>query len=371
MYKTFTIKNFRCFEDLTISDLDRVNLFVGKNNVGKTALLEAFFLHYCEINPESIIKLDIMRNPKKKYIRRDNEFRYTSEKSKSEDLIEPPWFSIFHNFNLVKEINLSKEDKDNLFYNLSLSVINKYDDLKRLVYDEMEILRIEMNLSDASQMLFFLYENFQKSEKEYLIFNQGTLRKSSRFTKGKSIPFFQSDRVIIDPIEQTELYSNIDKKGKQDMILQSLLTIEPRLKRLSINVQNGIPILHGGIEGLDHLIPLSLMGDGMSRLTNIVLYIANSPDSIVLIDEIENGFHHTIMKDVWRVIDRASQLFNTQIFATTHSRECAMAAHEAFSESASYDFRVHKLGMKDNKIKAITYDRDSLKASFDINMEIR
>ena len=35
------IDNFRCFEKLRVGGLTRVNLFVGKNNSGKTALLEA------------------------------------------------------------------------------------------------------------------------------------------------------------------------------------------------------------------------------------------------------------------------------------------------------------------------------------------
>lgn len=45
MYRSFTVKNFRCFRTLALTDLERVNLITGKNNVGKTALLEALFIH--------------------------------------------------------------------------------------------------------------------------------------------------------------------------------------------------------------------------------------------------------------------------------------------------------------------------------------
>ena len=45
MYKSFHVKNFRCFKDLQINDLGRVNLIAGKNNTGKTALMEAMYLH--------------------------------------------------------------------------------------------------------------------------------------------------------------------------------------------------------------------------------------------------------------------------------------------------------------------------------------
>jgi len=45
MYQSFHVKNFRCFDDLQLNDLARVNLIAGKNNTGKTSLLEALFLH--------------------------------------------------------------------------------------------------------------------------------------------------------------------------------------------------------------------------------------------------------------------------------------------------------------------------------------
>ncbi len=52
--------------------------------------------------------------------------------------------------------------------------------------------------------------------------------------------------------------------------------------------------------------------------------------NVVLIDEIENGIHHTVMRDLWEVIVKHSRESNTQIFATTHSYECIEAAHRAF-----------------------------------------
>jgi AAA15 family ATPase/GTPase len=47
MYQSFQAKNFRCFEDLKIRDLARVNLIAGLNNIGKTALLEGDLVNKC------------------------------------------------------------------------------------------------------------------------------------------------------------------------------------------------------------------------------------------------------------------------------------------------------------------------------------
>jgi AAA15 family ATPase/GTPase len=40
-YNNFEINNFRLFKHLKVNNLKRINLIVGKNNVGKTSLLEA------------------------------------------------------------------------------------------------------------------------------------------------------------------------------------------------------------------------------------------------------------------------------------------------------------------------------------------
>src|SRR5262249_22077634 len=45
MFEHFVVKNFRCFAGIHLKGLARVNLIAGKNNTGKTALLEAIHLH--------------------------------------------------------------------------------------------------------------------------------------------------------------------------------------------------------------------------------------------------------------------------------------------------------------------------------------
>ena len=45
MIKDIEISNFRCFEHTKIEGFERVNLIGGKNNSGKTALLETIFLY--------------------------------------------------------------------------------------------------------------------------------------------------------------------------------------------------------------------------------------------------------------------------------------------------------------------------------------
>ncbi|MFA0773990.1 MAG: hypothetical protein KEFWMYNX_002023, partial [Candidatus Fervidibacter sp.] len=61
MYKSFTIYHFRCFRELKLEGLARFNLFIGRNNVGKTALLEALFIHAGAYNPELTLRVSAFR----------------------------------------------------------------------------------------------------------------------------------------------------------------------------------------------------------------------------------------------------------------------------------------------------------------------
>ena len=44
MLRSLKIENFRCFQNFELQQLGRINLLVGKNNSGKTSILEAVHL---------------------------------------------------------------------------------------------------------------------------------------------------------------------------------------------------------------------------------------------------------------------------------------------------------------------------------------
>ncbi|MGB9902572.1 AAA family ATPase [Methanothrix sp.] len=94
--------------------------------------------------------------------------------------------------------------------------------------------------------------------------------------------------------EDASRFGKLELIGQQDLVLKALQVIEPRLRRLAVVVVGEVPVIHGDI-GLGRLIPLPLMGEGMARLTSLVLAIANTPKGVVLVDEIENGLHHSVL----------------------------------------------------------------------------
>jgi len=196
----------------------------------------------------------------------------------------------------------------------------------------------------------------------------GRLRRHTKPIKSaESIFLSTSSR---SPREDAVNFSKLEMTGRQQEIISTLALLEPRLSRLAVLVTGRDPVIHGDI-GIGRLIPIPIMGEGMGRLLSIALAIANAEHGAVLIDEVENGLHYSVMSKVWEAIGLAARQADVQVFATTHSWECIRAAHEAFSASQQYDFRLHRLDRTGEDITAVTFDQEMLDTALQTGLEVR
>jgi hypothetical protein len=360
MYTSFEVKNFRGFKDLTIKGFERINLIAGVNNIGKTALLEALFLHCGAYNPDLALKVNAFRG-------------IESMKIEFTKWAETPWDSLFYLYDTHANIELEGEDTKTGYRTLRLRTVEQPEELES-IENFVKLRKEESGLAVSSKPAKVLRLEFEERERsgDYnMIFTPGEPPRVKPFPPEPPFPaFFNGAKARIPPSSDAELYGKLEIVGKQDVLLRVLKLIEPRLKRLVILFAMGEPMLHGDI-GTGRPMPLPLMGDGMVRLASFVLRIANAPGGVVLVDEIENGLHHSIMPKLWTAIGDTAREFNTQVFATTHSLECIKAAHRAFTEGEKYDFRVHRLEHTKKGIKAVTYDQEDLDVAFEMSMEVR
>jgi len=354
MYTYFKVRNFRCFQELEFDDLALVNLIAGANNVGKTALLEAMFLLYGVYNPEIIVNLNVLRGL--------GEMDLTLGR-----WAEHPLSSFFNQFDVSKIIELTGGDTVAAHRSLRLRAVAK--PVVGYIKDESDWL-----LKVANALEFGLELEYKEAEKQgnyYIIMDRdGSIHVNPPLPIPSFQAFFQGARVHTSLSEQATLYGNLELYNKQDQVLEALTIIEPRLRRLAVVSVAGNPMLHGDID-IGRLVPLPIMGGGIVCLANLAVKISNAPNGVVLVDEIENGLHHSVILKVWKAIALAARQSNTQIFATTHSWECIRAAHEAFASEEEYNFRLHRLDRMNGEITAVTYDQESLAASLKHGMEVR
>jgi hypothetical protein len=362
MYKSFTARNYRCFTNLTVESLERVNLIAGKNNVGKTALLEALWLHHGYHNPTLGLGLNV--------------FRGFETFKRSEFL-----WDLFSEFDPKRIIELSSRDLDDQSRSLRITIEERSTSRVSLRNGKQE----RENEGEFWTTEVMGQETTEPVESEVLLDHtdaSGETFQAHAFVEPDSIRFERPPGVkgangIFLPARRRESLEKLPERfgnlaiAKQEAkIVKILRIIEPRLEDLTVQHRGGVSIIYGDI-GMERLMPLPLLGDGMGRLLGIALAIPEAQGGILLVDEIENGLHHTVMSDVWRVIADLAREYAVQIFATTHSEECIRAAHRAFSAGEQYDFALHRLERVNGIIQAVTYGQETLDAAFEIEAEVR
>jgi AAA15 family ATPase/GTPase len=349
VFKTINISNFRCFDDFSVNNLTRINLIAGKNSVGKTAFLEAIYLLIGAGNIALTIKLSTFRGI--------HEFR--GDFSSISELL---WMPLFNNFDDKKDIFITGETTNNKGrYAVKLAI--KSADAQKIYFEN----RVSES-ADFGKKLTLKYKGLDNQDAEYeMSWINGDLKIRPVPLTPPFPGYFYSTKT--QPHEEDAgLFGNLVKTKRPFDLVKILKSVEDRLINLTTIQSAGIPTIYGDI-GLEQLLPISLMGDGVGRLTSILLRIANSVGGVVLIDEIENGFHYSILKDVWKAIGEAAKAFNTQLFITTHSYEAIKKASEVFANNR--DFSFHRIDRIHEKIESIDYKSEELATALESDFEVR
>ena len=350
MLERLHIRNYRVFNELKIDKLSRINLIAGKNNSGKTSLLEAVFLLSGAGNAQ--MAMNIMA------------FRGIDTVAGTPQIVRGTfWKPLFSALDMDKTVEIRGHHKSAGPLNLTVTL-----DTPRTTELPLEapVGTNLAELSGAPQLMFSFSSRLTGEIK-------GRMRTTGQAiqleTPNAEVPFlsrFLSSRG--ESLKEDAVLLGVLRRQKQGhLLLEALQSIEPRLQSIEDNSASGEPLIWGDI-GLSELVPLPVMGEGMTRIARLVLAISATPNGVVLADEIENGLHHSVLPKVWKVIDTAAKQFNTQIFATTHSFECMEAAHKALGADG---FLLHRLEASETENRCITYEPEEIDVALRHNLEIR
>ena len=357
MLTSFSVKNYRGFRDLKIDGLTRVNLIAGENNTGKTSLLEALHLHNRYFDSDST--LDVSR--------RRGILVGASD-------LQTAWPLLFHDSETSSPFVFESVQSDGLRRQIRFSLT----DMATIKRDHPDILPQLFGSSAPGvwttemSSVSIEYDDSTGERKRCILLNpfRGAMKGWCEAPSTPIISRFLTTRATDDDREVAE-YSAIEVSGRQEeLLLPALRFLQPGLRRLSLAKLAGRDSFFADI-GRKNLVPIASMGEGVRRVLSFALAIANSAGGVVLIDEIENGLHHTVMENIWRAIGDAARIANCQIFATTHSYECIQAAQRAFADNGEEDLTFIRLEHDGDDIRPIVADEETLETAIGHSWEMR
>ena len=362
MIKNLAITNFRTHRLVQLGHLGRINVLLGMNNSGKTAALEALFFLSLPLNPREVLV-------------RLNELRGYSAGTDFEET----WDSLFYNWDHSQDISIEAEGAalDVRGEGLAAQETGKRVlRIRPLLGNGPKARRppgvIEgSEFAEATRGLLFRYEDGRTLEREVTDLVRESGPRTQEAVESQRAVTFLPPRGIPDPQDEAQRFSRLEIANRHAEVVKALQAIEPRLSRLTVVATRQGSVLYGDV-GTGHLMPVPLMGDGMLRTLSIALAMVGSKGGLVLLDEVENGLHHSVQTEVWRMIASSTRSLDVQVFATTHSDECIRSINQAM-ESLGYlaDLRLYRFDLAEDGTRVTDYSSDALAAALESDQEVR
>jgi len=381
MLQSLEVNNYRNLRSVKIPSLGRINLITGKNNTGKSSLLEAISLYGMKGEVSWIYQLlnergeyyrvsDENKNVIESNLRTfsslftDRQVSYLLKDSISIGAIEDTLFGKEKSYEktlILRFVKYIEETETQAISELSERVLRR----KRTIVQESELnnvqdfhIGVEIKSGSFTHIL-------RLEERETLRFSTRNLipTENVQFIRTKNI-----DRDI-----NGKLWDNIALSKKEDNVIQALKIIEKNIERVAFveefSRQRTTVVKLGNT---NRIVPLKSMGDGINRILTIILALVNSDKGYLLIDEFENGLHYSVQEQLWSIIFNLSKELNVQVFATTHSSDCINAFENVLNTNQNaLEGKLIRLDFDNGNIKQVDFDAKELKIATEQNIETR
>jgi AAA15 family ATPase/GTPase len=331
-FTDFYIENYRKLSKIRIKHLSRVNLFAGGNNMGKTSILEAFYLLSQLNNINAYLELE----------------RY---RGKFVDEFHSKW--IDKNFTNTVELEGVFNDKK--------TALN------------LRAEQTEENIEKSSYLSTIIAE--AKANGEILTSNIHLYASQSpeiRYTKSKILcqaAFTSPYRYNIKLLHAA--HSQAIKEGYFDKIIQFIKDkLDNSIDKIELINDEGENRFVVTTSKLSTPLDLTKYGEGLQRVFEIALFLGYCKNGILCIDEIDSALHKNLLIAFTQFIQEMSAEFNVQVFLSTHSKECI----DAFVENDYPDDQLtaYALREEDGKIICKFLEGNRLKQLVEsINIDIR
>jgi AAA15 family ATPase/GTPase len=335
MLKSLVIKNFRSLANFEVAKLGRVNLIVGKNNSGKSSVLEALRIYAGNAHQELLEK-----------IAQEHDERHFLDKNIIEGIeVSLPYEDLFTGRKFPKEekpivIGELENDENALKIYHAYRVEKEYFTTDEEGNKETIKRPVSITSLDLTEHRSILGEGLlikKKGDSVSIDFNVISPNFRRFVTVGDPLPFSFIPSQLIAMNELASDWDSIALTEAEETVKDAMKIILPEFENLIFVNDSAYSenkairrIAKVKIKGLPYPVPLKSLGDGMLRILQLILKIFPAKGGFFLMDEFENGLHYSIQEKVWAILFNIAQKLNIQVFATTHSWDCI----ESFSKIA-------------------------------------
>jgi predicted ATPase len=296
------IENFRCFKKLRVEGLAPVNVIVGANNSGKTALLEAIEAVASHDSPFVLYRASLDRGEFRRRRGADGE---------TVELDLRHWFH-GHRLDPGAAFSLRAAGARELSISRTIETAPAFPLTQSPPFVPGGLQLATARPDHPMPPLPITADGLLGAGAPSVFARFGLLRARP------PVGFITTDRLT--PKQLASLWTNVVLTPAEDRTVEALRLVDPAIDRIAISESDGTiaKVLLRGAEGP---VSLGTLGEGVTRILTLALHLALTQGGSLLLDEIENGLQWSIMPKVWRFLVETAVARDVQVFATTHSKD--------------------------------------------------
>jgi energy-coupling factor transporter ATP-binding protein EcfA2 len=321
MIKSLHVENFRCFREIDLPDLRRINVIVGKNATGKTALLEA-------------IRLALAGTPASLWTMNQSRAFFTNfPQPPSREQFEAIWSPYFFDFNISSKISTECRDSEG-----QEAVLKVYFDPQKSVTTVPQQQPQQQPPSNPTTIVPLAFERVDFAGKPSTLYGSVNAQGGYVLEPGPELGVSSEllpSALFSNPHPAVQWFSQLSVQKREKEIVDAVREeFEPSLENLAVISLGQIPSIYASIRYLKEKLPVSLLSAGITKFIVLLAAVLIRGRGVVLIDEIENGLFYKTLGPLWKYLLKIAINNDTQVFVTTHSQECvralvpAMQGHE-------------------------------------------
>lgn len=353
MFKEISVSNFRTLKNVQVKNFGDVNVITGGNGTGKSTLLEAVFLNAGAGNAGLAITLNGLRGDSELNINNDAVFH-----------------SLFHDLDAKSEIKIDAHYQlpNTKVTSRTLRITPRLKQKPSPGDTGIDVFVAGLNFELASKLVNAKKEKLTKSNIHFAEPGEN---------KPVSVSKIDSSTIVecrfVSPMAPTirdisERIASVVKTKEIDYVVSLLKIIDPRISSVTSISEHGRNEVYVDI-GLKNLMPATYMGGGFIRLLNLAISL--SSDKIILIDEIENGLHHSVHKPLLEFLFKSAINLKRQLFISTHSSEFLDKLIGTMNDFPELGVSTYRCFRKDGAVSVNTYTKEELGLREQLDIELR